>query len=359
MPQPLRIAMLVPPYTDLPPAGYGGTESVVAALVDELVDRGHDVVLLGVGHNGTKARFVQLRAQPQSDRMGQLMPELVHVASAAAALDQLDVDIVHDHTAAGHLVAPLRRAPTITTVHGPVGPEERAVLDGIRAVWGGTRLVAISEDQRSHAPDLPWVGTVHHGVRVLDRPCRTDRREGREHVLFLGRMTPEKGCETAIQAAREAEVDLVIAAKCREAAEELYFEQHVKPHLGAGVTWLGEVDEAAKLELLMDASCLLFPIQWDEPFGLVMIEALACGTPVVAMERGSVGEVLEDGITGLLADSDEDVPRLLREVGSLRPEDCRHAAETRFDIPRMAADYERVYREAIKRRPQATPRAVS
>jgi glycosyltransferase involved in cell wall biosynthesis len=188
---------------------------------------------------------------------------------------------------------------------------------------------------------------------VSDFPYREDKEDW---TLFLGRMSPDKGAPQAIEAARAAGTRLRIAAKCVEPDEQAYFAAEVEPLLGPDVEWLGEVGGDDKLDLLSRARCLLFPIQWDEPFGLVMIESLACGTPVVAISRGSVPEVLEHGRTGLLAQDEAELPGLLRELGSIAPADCRAAAEQRFDIPRMAADYVRVYREAMERR--ATPAAA-
>jgi glycosyltransferase involved in cell wall biosynthesis len=188
---------------------------------------------------------------------------------------------------------------------------------------------------------------VHNAVRVRDFPF-TAAKDG--YALFLGRVCPEKGLPTAISAARAAGIPLLIAAKCTEPPEREYFERMVRPALGRGTTWLGEVGGEQKRRLLARARCLLFPIDWEEPFGMVLIEALACGTPVVAMRRGAVPEVVSHGLTGLLAERAEQLPDLLHEVGHIDPRACRAEAERRFDVARMAADYEAVYERVLDHR---------
>lgn len=347
MNDPLRIAVIATPYTEIPPEGYGGTELFLSNLADGLVDRGHDVTVYGVGDSTTKGRFVRLRDEAQYDRMGQLMPEIVHVATLEPALARESFDIIHDNTVAGLLVARSRNAPTIATMHAPMDDEMGIVAQSVSDV---VDLVAISEDQRSSSLPMRWAGTIHHAVSVPDFPFHEDKEDW---ALFLGRMSPDKGAPEAVEAAREAGMPLKIAAKCVEPEEEAYFAEYVEPLLGPDVEWLGEVGGRDKVELLGRARCLLFPIQWDEPFGLVMIESLACGTPVVAIARGSVPEVLEHGRTGLFAEDESELPGLLRQVGDLAPADCRAAAEERFDIPRMVDEYVRVYHEAIDRRATA------
>jgi glycosyltransferase involved in cell wall biosynthesis len=354
MNDPLRIAVIATPYTEIPPEGYGGTELFLSNLADGLVDRGHEVTVFGVGNSTPKGRFVRLRDEAQYDRMGQLMPEVVHIATLEPALARESFDVIHDNTVAGLLVARSRNAPTIATMHSPMTDEMGLVAQSVSDV---VDLVAISEDQRSNGLPMRWAATIHHAVRVSEFPFREDKEDW---ALFLGRMSPDKGAPEAVEAARAAGMPLKIAAKCVEPEEESYFAEHVEPLLGPDVEWLGEVGGDDKLDLLARARCLLFPIQWEEPFGLVMIEALACGTPVVAMSRGSVPEVLEHGRTGLVAEDEAELPALLRQVGDLAPAHCRAEAEERFDIPRMVDDYVRVYREVMRREaPQGAALAAS
>ncbi|MEV0270026.1 glycosyltransferase family 4 protein [Hamadaea sp. NPDC050747] len=341
MPSPLRIAMLAPPYYDIPPSGYGGIEIVVADLTDALVARGHEVTLIGAGSDGTAGEFRRTFAEPQSDRLGEPMPEVMHAAMAARLLDDLDVDIVHDHTLAGPLTAAGRRVPTVATMHGPLDGEPGEYY---RQFGKDLSLVAISESQRSHAADLNWVATVYNGLQVADYPFRETKEDW---VLFLGRFAEDKGADLAIKAAREAGRPLVLAGKMNEPAEEAYFDEVVRPLLGSGVTYVGEADAALKRELYAKASCLLFPIRWPEPFGMVMIEAMACGTPVVALAEGSVPEVVDHGRTGFVCAEPAELAAALDRLPELTARDCRVHVEQRFDVATMAAGYEEVYRSVL------------
>jgi glycosyltransferase involved in cell wall biosynthesis len=206
-------------------------------------------------------------------------------------------------------------------------------------------LVAISDAQRASAPDLPWIGTVHNGIDVASFPLI--ERKG-EHVVFLGRMNPEKGVAEAVEVARRIGRKLLIAAKCDEEAEEKYFEERIRPYLSDRAVFIGDVDGAEKREFLGRASALLFPIQWEEPFGLVMVEAMACGTPVLATRRGSVPEVVEQGVTGFVCDDLDEMVDAYAHVGELAPARIRERAFERFDGSRMTDGYEAVYRAALR-----------
>jgi len=228
----------------------------------------------------------------------------------------------------------------VITVHGPPGG---AIGDYFRHV--DLPLVAISDAQRRAAPDLRWVRTVPNSVRVDQYRFR---KEKDSFALFLGRLAPQKGVHLAIEAARAAGVPLVLAGKCREPDERAYFESEIEPRLHDGVTWLGEVSERRKKELLAGARCLLFPILWEEPFGLVMIEALASGTPVVALRRGAAPEVVEHGRTGFVCDTAAEMARLIPHVSDLDPTVCRQEARGRFDTAVMVRGYDQAYRAVIR-----------
>ena len=331
--------MIAPPFFELPPTGYGGIEAMVAGLVDQLADRGHEVVLIGAGRHRTRAsRFCPVFDRPLSERLGAPVPEVVHAARTAAVLRDVDVDIVHDHSLAGPLLAPSRRVPTVVTVHGEADGE----LGSYYAALGDSvDMVAISAAQRSLNPLLNWVGVVHNAVDVASFPyCE---RKG-DYVLWLGRFCDQKGAHLAIDAARAAGLPIVLAGKRREQAERAYFEREITGRLGPGVRYVGEADAAQKRQLLSQARALVFPVQWEEPFGLVMIEAMACGTPIVALRRGSVPEIVADGITGIIADKPAALPGALAAAGQLDPARCRQLVRDRFDLPTMAAGYERIYR---------------
>ncbi len=356
----LHIAMIAPPYFGIPPAGYGGIEVVIADLVDALVERGHEVTLIGAGSHATKAqRFVATYEIATADRLGEAMPELVHAAKVAAILDMLGPDLVHDHTLAGALMARRRLTPTIVTAHGPVGGDCGELY---RALRGTIHLTAVSNAQRSTAPDLPWIATVYNAIRAETFPFLAEKHD---YAIFLGRFHPEKAPHLAIDAARAAGMPIVLAGKCSEPIEHAYFSQEIEPRMGADVTITGVADTAAKRTLLAQAACLLFPIVWDEPFGLVMIEAMACGTPAVALRRGSVPEVVVHGQTGIIVDDAAELADGIAQARHMDPAVCRKHVETSFSVDVMAAEYETVYRRALgavpgirSRKPGLTGREV-
>jgi glycosyltransferase involved in cell wall biosynthesis len=228
-------------------------------------------------------------------------------------------------------------------MHGPVAGEPGEYY---RQLGDTVDLVAISRAQRRAAPDLSWLGTVHNAVDVESFPFRADKEE---MLFFLGRLHPDKGVHLAIDAARSVGLPIVVAGKCSEPLEKEYFRTHIAPRLGRDVTIFGTADAVAKRDLLSRAAALVFPILWDEPFGMVMIEAMACGTPVVALNRGSVPEVVIDGVTGCVRDDPADLPAAIEQAGHLDPADCRRHVEEHFDATAMAAGYERVYAAVCQR----------
>jgi glycosyltransferase involved in cell wall biosynthesis len=341
----LRVAMVAPPWFDIPPRQYGGIEAVLADLVEALIDNGHDVTLIGVGEDRTRARLIRTFPEPLGERLGEPFPEVLHAARVARILDELDVDVIHDHSMAGPLVAARQDVPTIVTVHGPVAGE---LGEYYRQLGTTVSLVAISDRQRRIAPDLNWLATVHNALRIDGFPFRAEKEDW---AFFLGRCVQDKGMHVAMDAARAAGRRLVLAAKCSEPAERAYFEAEIAPRLGKDTEWLGEVNSAEKKDLLSRAGCLLFPILWEEPFGMVMIEALACGTPVVALRRGAVPEVVIDGLTGIVCDDPDELPAALHKVDTIDPELCRRDVIDRFRPEVMAEGYENAYR-ATTRRPE-------
>jgi glycosyltransferase involved in cell wall biosynthesis len=349
-PDSIRIAMVAPAYFTVPPKGYGGVESVVADLVDALVDRGHEVTLIGAGAHGTKAQhFVSTYDEPVASQLGEPLPEVLHAARVAAALEERDVDVVHDHTLAGPLLARGRLAPTIVTVHGPVGGASGEYYEALRDT---VRVVAIAAAQRAAAPHLPWIATVHNAIRVETFPFRAEKDD---YALFLGRFHPAKAPHLAIDAARAAGVPIVLAGKCDESLERDYFDREVAPRLGPDTVVYGVADAGAKRELLAGARCLLFPICWEEPFGLVMIEAMACGTPVVALRRGSVSEVVVDGRTGVVVDQPAELPDAVLRAATLGAAECRRHVEDLFSVAAMAAGYEAAYWELLSANAEPDP----
>jgi glycosyltransferase involved in cell wall biosynthesis len=340
---PLRIAMVAPPWFEIPPEGYGGIEDMVATLTAGLSQRGHEVTLVAAGEDRTDATFVPTFPTPPEGLGGPdtTAIELIHAQRTNERLREIEHDIVHDHSTVGPLFAPHREHPTVMTVHGPVTGWMKQVYRELRSV----HLVAISSAQRASGPDLPWIGTVYNGIEVASFPLIEEKED---HVVFLGRMNPEKGVAEAIEVARRIGRKLLIAAKCDEEDEEKYFEEHIRPHLSDNAIFIGDVDGAEKREFLGRASALLFPIQWEEPFGLVMIEAMACGTPVLATRRGSVPEVVDEGVTGFVAEDLDGIVEAYARVGELTPIRIRERAFDRFDGSRMTDRYEAVYRTALE-----------
>jgi glycosyltransferase involved in cell wall biosynthesis len=338
--------MVAPPYFDVPPTAYGGIETVVADLVDALVDRGHKITLIGAGRHATKAqRFIATYEVGPAERLGEPMPEIVHAAKVAGILDTLDVDVIHDHTMAGPLLARGRLTPTVVTAHGPVQGDQG---DYYRALGDTVQLVAISDVQRSHAPDMAWSARVHNAIRAQTFPFRAEKED---YALFLGRFHPEKSPHLAIDAARAAGMPIVLAGKCSEPLERAYFTREIEPRIGKDVTIYGVADAMAKRRLLSRAAFMLFPISWEEPFGLVVIEAMACGTPVVALRRGAVSELVVDRQTGIIVDEPAELPAAIANVREIDPAACRKHVEANFTVEVMAAGYEDVYRKALAMAP--------
>ncbi|WP_188828289.1 glycosyltransferase family 4 protein [Nocardia camponoti] len=348
--EPLRIAMVVPPYFDVPPKAYGGVEAVVADLVDSLCERGHHVTLFGAGEPGTKADFVPLWDRIQPERLGDPFPEVVHALRVRRAIEQLaetdGIDLVHDHTFAGPLNAPAYAnlgLPTVVTVHGPVQDD---CYRYYKELGQECSLVAISDRQRELAPDLKWVGRVHNALRPDMWPFQTEKQD---YALFLGRFSFDKGPHLALDAAHEAGIPLVLAGKCSEPPEKAYFEEYVRPRLTENDHVFGLADAAAKRKLLSGARALLFPIRWEEPFGMVMIEAMVCGTPVVALRGGAVEEVLVEGVTARICDDPSELPAALAEVAHYDPAACRAHVEANFGADVLGRGYEQVYRRILAR----------
>jgi glycosyltransferase involved in cell wall biosynthesis len=341
--------MLVPPWYELPPPGYGGLEQMCAALVDALVARGHDVTVIGAGtRSGTRAQFVPTVTRPQHLRLGEGLPELLHVSRANLLIEDGGFDVVHDHTSAGLLSAASRSAPTVATVHGcPTGE----VGHFLTCVGSSVALVAISSAQRRLRPDLAWAATVHNGLAmtpraVLDRPAgpSPDRRP----VLWLARFSPDKGPDLAIRACRAARLPLVLAGKCTEPSERRYLSEVIAPMLGTDVELVLNADRERCQNLLRESRCLVMPIRWQEPFGMVMVEAMAAGIPVVALNRGAVPEIVQPGVSGLICAEPVELPDALRQVTSIDPAACAAYVRRSFSAEVMARRYEQVYRTAIR-----------
>jgi glycosyltransferase involved in cell wall biosynthesis len=336
----LRIAQIAPCWLTVPPAGYGGIEAMVARLADGLVERGHDVTLFASGGSHTKATLETHydEAPGMAEAVEKPYLEYPHVLHAYDQADRFD--LIHDHTfPVGPAIATqVDQTAVVHTIHGP--PADPSARPIYASLADRVNLVAISDFQREITPEVRYAATVHNGIAVEDHPWRADKED---FLLFIGRMNPEKGAHLAAEAASRLGRRLVLAGKMAEPAERAYFDAEVKPLLTDEVEYVGEVDEETKLDLFSRAAATLMPIQWPEPFGLVMVESMACGTPVVALRDGSVPEIVEDGVTGWVADDFEAFVEAIDEVDAIDPATCRKVVEERFSIEAMVAGYERVY----------------
>ncbi len=340
--RPLRIAQVSPLYEAVPPKLYGGTERIVAYLTDELVRRGHAVTLFASGDSTSAARLKPV--VPTALRLGgpgqdTLAPHLLELAQVFDRAHEFDV--IHSH--AGYLAFPFSRFSPVATLHTMHGRLDQPETFALHQHFRDEALVSISLDQRRPLDPfgVNWAGTVYHGVPL--GPYQYSRRGG-DYLAFLGRISPEKRPDLAIALAKLAGVPLRIAAKVDPVDRE-YFEREIEPLLDHRlIDYVGEIGEEDKPAFLGGARALVFPIDWPEPFGLVMIEALACGTPVIARRRGSVPEVIRHGRTGFIVESMSDMVRAVRRLDRIDRAECRREAEARFSVERMADGYEGLYR---------------
>lgn len=339
----MKIAQVSPLFETVPPEGYGGTERVISYLTEELVRQGHEVTLFATGDSQTAARLVSaVGSSIRNSVVDQswLAWHLIQLDMVAAMAGEFDV--VHFHTDFLHF--PLARTfprPHVTTLHG------RLDLPHLPPLYGHFRnvpVVSISDSQRVPLPEAGWVRTIHHGLPEDLYPYES---MAGDYFLFVGRLSPEKRVDRAVEIAVRCGRPLYIAAKINK-WEEAYFNEVLKPLFRHPlVTFVGEVGEKEKRELLARARALLFPIDWPEPFGLVMIESLSCGTPVIAYANGAVPEIVEDGVSGFIVASQEEAVRAARRIESIDRRTCRQAFERRFTATHMASNYLQVYRQLM------------
>ena len=397
--QAMHIGVIAPPWTPVPPPLYGGIELVVDELARGFQAAGHRVTLFTTRDSTCPVPRRWVLREAEGMRIGMAVPELRHVIAAYEALG--DCDIIHDHTVAGPLLAaarsrdtshtPARRvggstsatathrtathptatvegstpstsdvsadlrptgvlaagqaAPVVTTVHGPFNTE---LVDIYRALGNKVSIVCISRAQHQAAPDVPVARTIHHGIdaRLFPFGAGAGDEDG-TYCVFLGRMAPDKGAHRAIEAARRAGLRILVAAKMREPWEVSYFTEMVEPLLGPDAVYLGEVPHLRKLELLSHARALLFPIRWNEPFGLVMLEAMACGTPVLAFSEGAAPEVVDHGTTGFLCADEIEMAAALADVGRIDRSSCRSSVEGYFSSERMVREHLELFGDLV------------
>lgn len=340
----MRVAYVAAPWFQIPPPAYGGSEVVIDRLARGVAQAGHEVLLCTTGDSTCPVARRWTRPQAVPELIGEVQVELAHVIGVYAAVREWGADIVHDHTVAGPAYARnATTAPVVTTSHGPFSGDLGVVY---RDVARHAAIVAISQAQAATAGDIPIARVIHHGVDPEQYPMG----EGQGgYLLFLGRMCADKGVREAALIARAAGMRLLIAAKMREPNERTYFETQVAPLLTEKIQFIGEVAGAAKIALLGAATALLNPIRWPEPFGLVMIEALACGTPVLTYPLGSAPEIVDDNETGFLCENEAHMIARLSKVTQLDRRACRRAVHERFSQQRMVDEHLDLYAQLLGR----------
>ncbi|MEP6600301.1 MAG: glycosyltransferase family 4 protein [Nitrospirota bacterium] len=340
----MRIAQVAPLYESVPPKYYGGTERVTSYLTEELVRQGHDVTLFASGDSVTKARLVSCTHQSlrlDAGCVDQLAHHFVMLEQVFREAERFD--IIHFHIDYLHFALTRREGrPAVTTLHGRLDYPDLAPL---HREYLPMPVVSISDSQREPLPWLNWQATVYHG---LPKDLYQFHPEDGKYLAFIGRISPEKRVDRAIEIAKRMGMKLKIAAKI-DAVDREYFEKEVEPLFkNSFVEYLGEIGEQEKDEFLGNAYALLFPINWREPFGLVMIEAMACGTPVIAFRMGSVPEVMKEGVTGFIVDDVDGAVKAVEQIPTVSRQGCRRYFDEHFTSTRMALDYLSIYRKLIQ-----------
>jgi len=341
----MKIGVVAPPWVAVPPARYGGTEAVIDELARGFERAGHQVMLWTTGDSTCPVPRGHILPGAQGERMGVASVELDHVIAGYEALAAWGADIVHDHTLTGPLCAEGSHPPVVTTSHGPFEGELAALY---RRLAQRVPVIAISHDQARRAEQTPVAAVIHHGLDPDAYPVGDgDGDEHGPYFLFLGRIIPDKGADDAARAVRQIGGRLLLAGKMQEDHEHRFFAECLEPLLGDDVVYLGEVTHEEKLRLLAGATALVNPLRWPEPFGMVMIEALACGTPVVAYRYASVPEIVDDDVTGYLCDDLDDLAAKLTGARHLDRAACRAAVADRFTTERMVAEHVALFESVL------------
>jgi hypothetical protein len=342
----MRIAQIAPLHESVPPKLYGGTERVVSWLTEELVRRGHEVTLFASGDSETSARLVPFRDQALRLDKNVIDPVAPHILLVEKVFQMADqFDIIHGHIDYYPFSLARRHphVPFVTTLHGRL---DILALQPLYEEFSDIPLVSISDAQRGPLPQARWAGTVYHGMPLDLHPFYPQQGD---YLAFLGRVSPEKGLDTAIDIATQAGMPLKVSLKIDQ-ADRQYYESYIHPLIrdNPNVELIGELNEQQKTEFLGNAYATLFPIRWPEPFGLVMIEAMACGTPVIATRFGSVPEVMEHGASGFIVDTVDEAVQAVEQARTLSRERVRQVFEERFTVAKMVDGYEAVYAKLVE-----------
>lgn len=341
----LKIAQIAPINERIPPKKYGGIERVVHDLTEELVKRGHDVTLFATGDSKTSAKLSSvypraLREAKIKDVHGLIEWTLLHLGSAYKK--QESFDIIHDHNTIFSMpLAHFAKTPTVITIHGPIRPSNKRLFQTLQNPY----FVSVSNSQIENEHNLKIAATIYNGLNMSRYPFKL---KDKGYLLFVGRISMEKGVHHAIDVAQDLNLPLVIAAKL-DKNDMQYFNEYIEPRLYSDqVMWIGEVDEKQRNELMSSAICLLNPLVWKEPFGLTMIEAMACGSPVIAFDSGSVREIIVDKKTGYIVDDVEEMIYAVAKINKINRLDCRTHALKNFNAKLMTDKYEKLYYEILE-----------
>jgi glycosyltransferase involved in cell wall biosynthesis len=336
----MRIAQLSPVWERVPPVKYGGIELVVYLLTEELVKRGHEVHLFASGDSHTSGKLESIYPVAQRELLGNPVPDLLHVTHAFLRASEFDV--IHNHTGySGIAFANFISTPVLNTLHGIFTAVNKPFFSRFESMYYNS----ISDEQRRDLPTLNYIATIYNAIDISSYPYSATKKD---YFVSLGRVCALKGTHLAAEIAKKAGVRLLIAGKVDAGRDTDYYHERVEPHLEEDkIVFLGEISEEEKRKLLRDAKGFLFPLQWSEPFGLVMIEAMACGTPVVAFPYGAVPEVVKDRETGFIVRSIEEMVDAVRRIDQIDPQKCRDHVVEQFGVARMVDDYEAIYKRII------------
>ncbi len=339
----MKIGIIASVSERIPPKKYGGSERVIHGLVEELVHRGHDVTLFASGDSQTSAKLVSvvprsLRESKHNDPYGVNNPMLLNIGLAYSR--NVEFDIIHDHTPPfGLPVANISPIPVVATMHGAFNPDNRRLFETLNRPY----IVTISKAQGQAVPGLNHAGTVYNGLNMKNYPFS---REHDGYLLFVGRISMEKGVHRAIEVAQFLDLPLIIAAKL-DPADKAYYKEYIEPRLSEQIQWIGEVDEQERNHLMSRAMAFLHPITWPEPFGLVMIEAMACGCPVIGMNLGSVPEIIKHGKTGFVANNINEMIEYVGMIDKIDRDKCRRYSLANFGVQKMTDGYEAIYNKIL------------
>ncbi len=350
----MRIAQIAPTWESVPPKKYGGTERMVSALTEELVKRGHDVTLFATGDSRTSAHLFPLSKksirEANLNNFQQNSARLIGIGTPYKY--QNEFDIIHDHNFPFSIpTANLATVPVVATLHGPVEKGNRDLYEKFTNPY----LVSISKAQVPPDANINHLTTIYHGFDMSHYPF-SEKNEG--YLLFVGRIAPVKGLTHAITVAKRLNLKLIIAAKLDLIYKD-YFENEIKPHLSDQIMWIGEVSEIERNQLMSHALCFLHPATWEEPFGLTLIEALACGAPVVAFNRGSIPEIVADGKTGYVVNNTTEMINAVNRIAHIKRLACRRRAFEKFNVEKMTNEYEMVYRAILMKKYKKPKNSIS